>query len=500
MLRFDIDVRASDSESRTITGVAVPFGHTAELAGQAYSFQPGSLKKARAITPLLLDHDTTRPVGVLADLSDGDEGVIATFRVDNTADGDAALATAQSGSRGGLSVGVNVVAAEDAEGVQLVSSASLLEVSLCAIPAFADAQVTTVTASQDPETTNDPEEVEVSEQTAPEAEIIKDAPVVAASLQPQVRLSLDEYVATSVSAMRGDGKAADLLAALEQDLTTDVPGVIPTVFENQILQRTTAATTLYDLFRKETLPGTGKEITYPRMDPFVADGQRAWDAGAASKKLTIGSKTLLINPWSMAVACHQDVENRSAVGSFVELAYAEMANLYLGNREGYIAATLGTAANAAAASWAEAVELVWTAGQPYNLVPNAIVATPAFHQWLLEAEGFMKYSDGNASGLPYAGSIAGLKVYVSPLLSSNYVVSTSALTFMQSESFRMSAANVSALQYEIALTRYFAQSVNYNPESNPATDPISYQDGKSVAIVSFPTPTTRAATATKSTK
>ena len=271
MLRFDIDVAASDKESRTITGIAVPFGKTAELGGVAYSFQPGSLAKGRAITPLLLDHDTTRPVGVLADLSDGEDGAIATFRVDNTADGDAALATAASGSRGGLSVGVNVVAAEDAEGVQVVSRASLMEISLCAIPAFADAQVTTVTASET--TTDTTEEVEVSEQqTAPEAEITQEQPQVAASIPaPKVRLSLGEFVGSTVSAMRGDRKAADVLAALEEDFTTDVPGIIPTVFENQILNRTTAATTLYDLFRRSSCrararrsPGRAWTRSWPR--------------------------------------------------------------------------------------------------------------------------------------------------------------------------------------------------------------------------------------------
>ena len=43
MLRFDVDVAQSDKESRTITGVAVPFGKTAELNGTTYSFKKGSL-------------------------------------------------------------------------------------------------------------------------------------------------------------------------------------------------------------------------------------------------------------------------------------------------------------------------------------------------------------------------------------------------------------------------------------------------------------------------
>ena len=51
MLRFDIDVTAADESRREITGIAVPFGETANLNGRAYRFEPGSLRAARKRTP-----------------------------------------------------------------------------------------------------------------------------------------------------------------------------------------------------------------------------------------------------------------------------------------------------------------------------------------------------------------------------------------------------------------------------------------------------------------
>ena len=148
MLKFDIDVRTAEAASRTITGVAVPYGETANLGGTVYTFTAGSLTQARQRTPLLLGHDRNRPIGVLVDLVDTPGGALARFSVDAGAEGDLALAQAASGSRGGLSIGAEIVdGTTGADGVVTVTAASLLEVSLVSIPAFAGADVMQVAAS-----------------------------------------------------------------------------------------------------------------------------------------------------------------------------------------------------------------------------------------------------------------------------------------------------------------------------------------------------------------
>ena len=488
MLRFDVDVAQSDKESRTITGVAVPFGKTAELNGTTYSFKKGSLSKGRALTPLLLDHDTAKPVGVMVDLSDGDDGSIATFRVDETLEGDTALATAASGSRGGLSVGVNVVDFDDVEGVSHVRAASLMEVSLVAIPAFADAEVTSVTASED--APDDPirgaestatEEVESMEAT----EVATEEVVVASLPKPKVTLSLGEYVSTSIQAMRGDGRAAEVLAALDQDLTTDVPGLIPEVFENTILDQTSNPRTLHAALGKRSLPGDGKTIIAPREDRIDGyDGWRAWDSPAASQKMTVGTKTTQVAPWSYALAIHQDVQERSVI-DFISYAYGRMVDQYYGQVEVQIADAVKAGAAHTSTSFSDAVNDVWVAGRDYGFAPNLILATPAYWAYLVDAEGEMRYSGGSASASPYQGNIAGLNIVVSPLLDTNYVVHSGAVTYAESEGFRMSAANPSALELEIALTKYTAMWLNWNT-GDAAT---GYDDAKSLGIASFPTPT-----------
>src|SRR5215470_9178143 len=110
MIRFEMDVLAADQVERTIDGVIVPYGEVGRIAGVDYRFLPGSVKTARSRTPLLVDHDRSRPVGVLERLEETEHGATARFRVDGTDDGTRVLAQAASGSRGGLSIGATVEA------------------------------------------------------------------------------------------------------------------------------------------------------------------------------------------------------------------------------------------------------------------------------------------------------------------------------------------------------------------------------------------------------
>src|SRR5215831_13749563 len=154
MLRFEMDVLAADLLKRTIEGIVVPYGEPGIIAGRAYRFGPGSVRLARARTPLLLDHDRGRPVGVLAELRDEPGGAFASFRIDSTPAGDEALTQAASGSRGAFSIGAElegeIRAGED--GVADVdgssSWANVLEVSLLALGAYAGAGVTRVAAEE----------------------------------------------------------------------------------------------------------------------------------------------------------------------------------------------------------------------------------------------------------------------------------------------------------------------------------------------------------------
>jgi HK97 family phage prohead protease len=138
----------ADAPARTITGRITVFNTIAESHGliiNAGALQPREPFKR---VKLLRDHDMAQPVGYMTQFAQGDQDATATFYVPEGPDGDRALAEAQSGLRDGLSVGFMPTDYEfDDDWNLVVRAAELYEVSLCAVPAFQDAQVESVAAA-----------------------------------------------------------------------------------------------------------------------------------------------------------------------------------------------------------------------------------------------------------------------------------------------------------------------------------------------------------------
>ncbi len=140
-----------DVESRTITGLALPYNAIARKYGMAYRFLPGSLEYGDVSrVKHLKDH--YEPVGKALSLDDTPAGLTAKLSVGKGEARDQLLADAADGIYDGLSVGVNFSLYEDAlyneeDRVWDVHRATLREISTTPIPAFDDARVTKVAAS-----------------------------------------------------------------------------------------------------------------------------------------------------------------------------------------------------------------------------------------------------------------------------------------------------------------------------------------------------------------
>jgi HK97 family phage prohead protease len=161
---------AVDTEARTITGLAVPWGKVARSGGRRYRFAKGSVKwSAVNRVKLLRDHVNTSAIGKAIRLEDTDEGLVTTFKVSPGAAGDEALALAADEVLDGLSIGVDFRESDlspdpQNPGAFLVAQSALREVSLTAVPAFDDSRLTSVKAAR--EETGMPEE---TTETAPAA-------------------------------------------------------------------------------------------------------------------------------------------------------------------------------------------------------------------------------------------------------------------------------------------------------------------------------------------
>ena len=166
-----------DTSARTIEGLALPYGKTANKFGQAFRFERGSLQwKDPGRVKLLRDHDYRQAIGRAVSLTDTPAGLKVQFKVARGEEGDRALALAEDGVLDGMSVGVDFELSADtvpdpkSKGAVLVRRADLREVSLTAAPAFDDARVSKVAASRDEGDPGMPEqEIEAQPQTTPPA-------------------------------------------------------------------------------------------------------------------------------------------------------------------------------------------------------------------------------------------------------------------------------------------------------------------------------------------
>ena len=251
-----IDAAAGDNPTRTITGVAVPYGETAIVSdGTAVRFEKGALPVEGKAPKLFMYHDSSQPVGLVTERVDTEEGMMFAARISATAAGDEALTLALDGVLDSVSVGVNPTRfSYDDEGTMIVTEAEWLELSLVPIPAFAGAEIekvyasaeNTVLASQEePDTEPTPTEVEETETVdavQPEAVVEAATPTAPIPAQPKRQFAMPsaaEYMAAmhiggdtfrkvnQAFVEAAKSKQTALQAAAGDVLTTDTPGLLP---------------------------------------------------------------------------------------------------------------------------------------------------------------------------------------------------------------------------------------------------------------------------------
>jgi HK97 family phage prohead protease len=257
MIRFtapsvSIDAAASDgTPSRTISGIAVPYGVPATVSdGTEVIFEQGSLPVEGKKPRLYMNHDANQAIGIVTERVDTEEGMMFTAKISKTAAGDEALQLALDGVLDSVSVGVNPTKTRaNEDGSVTVLAADWIELSMVPVPAFAGAVITDIAASihHEPEETDNNEIQEPTEETEPMSEVTVPAveatiPTAAIPAQPKRQFNLPtpgEYLAAmhiggttfeNVSAAARDfmrSKQSAFEAAAGDVLTTDTPGLLP---------------------------------------------------------------------------------------------------------------------------------------------------------------------------------------------------------------------------------------------------------------------------------
>ena len=244
-LEFSASITAADQETRTLTGVVVPFGREGRTSMGPVVFEVGSITNLEAASNirLLMEHDRTRPVGKWISLTPTPTGIVGTAKVSATTAGNDLLVEAIDGIRDGFSIGATINKhemrkREDGKTVMHVLDATLEEISAVAHPAFDDARVVEIAASEPDEaestegdTVNPEDQVTQVEETAETVEASSPKPVQASApiyTKPRLELTKVKYLEHSLKASAlGDEESRSWLRAADNETTTAV-GMIPT--------------------------------------------------------------------------------------------------------------------------------------------------------------------------------------------------------------------------------------------------------------------------------
>jgi HK97 family phage prohead protease len=281
-----LDAAAGEDSPRTITGVAVPWDTPATVSsGESVMFRRGAFDVNAKAPKLIEGHDMTQLRGVVTELVEAEEGLLFTAKFAKTRASDEAIELVKAGAYDSVSVGaIPIKFKYDKNGTMVVSKANLVEISLVAQPAFADAVITEIAASQPEEDEADetqpndiPEEETMSQETPAveaSAEIVPTAPIVFAQAKKHVEMpTAVEYIAAAVAGGSAWHEMSQALRAAAPDIvTTDTPGILPTPIVSPVYNNFIGRRPVVDAIGVKAMPAGGKVFIRPEVTTHVSIG------------------------------------------------------------------------------------------------------------------------------------------------------------------------------------------------------------------------------------
>jgi HK97 family phage prohead protease len=305
-LTFNNAIEAADGDRRMISGKIAPYNEVGYTSAGPVVFEKGSIAIPDATKiKLLMQHDSTKPVGRATNFSDGTDGIYASFKISSSSRGQDALVLAQENLVSGLSVGVDVSASKQMKGYLLVTAAVLKEVSLVESAAFDSAAVTDIAAAKAAlEAANSTkttiihtEMIETETETESEAAVttapidtpdvpaekpVEAAPVQAARpiIRPSVLdsqtvrtpiTSMGKYTEHKIKAAMGNQDSMLYVTAADDSFSTN-PGFNPTQYLSEFVTNTRFGTPTIDACSQGVLPPTGMTINVPSLVTSAGGG------------------------------------------------------------------------------------------------------------------------------------------------------------------------------------------------------------------------------------
>ena len=510
ILTFSSAIEAADTERRIIAGVVVPFGEVGATSVGPVMFERGSIAiNDTAKVKLLLQHQPNAILGRAQSLVTTQQNIYGTFKVSASTAGTDALLMASEQLYGGLSVGVEVQKSEPhPDGYLLVKAAKLMEVSLVEVPAFENAQIKRIAASEGeavdvPNPTTNESEAIVENSPAAATPEVETAPVVEASrpitantynpLNSQtVRhgiTSMGRYTEHRVKAALGNDTSALWIKAAEDPMVVRAaadsigstnPAFNPVIYMNEFISNNNFATPSIDACTRGVLPGEGMTFSIPKLSTApvvatVAESGTPGETGMVTAYLT-GTVTKSAGAQTVTIELLERSSNNPA---FYDELTIQMERAMLAAQDKLMLAALiagGTISTVSSAATSAGIISFISTQAPLvytntSLFARSYLANGA--QWgaimgFVDTTGRPIYSANypmNSAGAvtpsSIQGNVLGLNLYVSPNFTATTVIDNSAMiiapeaaTFYSSPSAYFSVNVVSSMSVNMAIYSY----------------------------------------------
>ena len=497
-ISFPIEITAADTNKRTISGKIVTWDEQGSTSAGLTVFEKDSIDFSKPVK-LLLEHQTTKPLGKLVDITATDTGLEATFRLAKTFRADDALEEAATGLRDGFSVGVKINEWKNEEGVLRIKSSTLQEVSLVTDPAIDSARVAEVAASETPEnseaTAEDTttEENKVSEITseapiATEAVEAAQAPTVTANYvaytKPRVdtNVTAGQFLTAQVRAIQGDTDARDLVAALQIATVSENTGSVPPNYLRDAIGIIDSSRPFIESIERAPLPATGMKIFTPVLGTQATVAQTAEGVEFSSTDTAVTYQEDTVVKFAGANIVNVELFDRGSIdgGSFADLLVRELAASYAQKTDAYAAkiAVDNCGSTSASSIYGSIAKGIADSYNVMRFTPNRLMVAPSGGEDGIDFAGLLgAVADGrplfaaaapqNAGGLVTQGStngtVAGLNLVVDPNYTGDasnvkyaLVYPSAAMRFHESPRIELRANIVANGRIEIGLYGYVA--------------------------------------------
>lgn len=269
-----LDAAAGEESPRTITGLAIPWDTPAVLSGGERVLVRRGAFNVESKPKLLEGHDLTQLRGTVTELADSEEGLLFTAKFAKTRAADDAIELVKAGAYDSVSAGFTPEKYKfDKNGTMIIESGVIHEVSLVAMPAFADAKITQIAASapeedeaptpevpeEEPTVDNTQTPVEASAETVP-------TPIYAAARREFKLPSASEYISKM---LQGGTEFAEFTARLRAGapdvVTSDLPGLLPEPIIQPVYNGLIGRRNVIDAIGARQAPRAGKVFIRPEV-------------------------------------------------------------------------------------------------------------------------------------------------------------------------------------------------------------------------------------------